>query len=151
MMFGHFFRRTKRLISMNVIIACMFLIFLSYLYWLDLPISRKKQSAGEKVLFHQYSGTSMDGMHQHLAKNHLDDWIGACDALGIAITADCAQPYVESYRNAHPESTKASPFVRTDPEDVPSSFGAYSHEGLANYCMLWIVADDQVLNIPTQL
>ncbi|KAK0217551.1 ribonuclease H-like domain-containing protein [Armillaria nabsnona] len=102
------------------------------------------QHGRNKVLVKKSHSTSTDGMRQHLAKNHLDDWIPACDALGVAITADCAQPYVESYCNAHPESAEASPFVRTDPEDVPSSFGVYSHEGLANYCMLWIVADDQI-------
>ncbi len=51
----------------------------------------------------------------------------------------------------HPQLAKASPFVQTDSENVLSSFGAYSHEGLANYCMLWIVSDDQILNIPTLL
>lgn len=51
---------------------------------------------GHKVQQYEYL-TSISGLHQHLMKDHLDDWVKSCDKADIKITANRAKAVVDEY------------------------------------------------------
>ena len=69
---------------------------------------------------------------------HLEEWVTACDALQIKITAKAAHgPVAEFRRGEHKQHTASH-----NPNHVP-----FTREGFINACMAWIAADDQVFLI----
>ncbi|KAK0430103.1 hypothetical protein EV421DRAFT_1744479 [Armillaria borealis] len=57
----------------------------------------KLTEEGKPVGFYQYSGNGTDSMHKHLIREHCEQWIVACDGLGVLIMAKNAQDTVKEY------------------------------------------------------
>ncbi|KAF5373365.1 hypothetical protein D9757_009741 [Collybiopsis confluens] len=106
---------------------------------------RKLMEAGKLVPFHEYGQqTGTDGRRQHLIKNHRDEWIESCIALDIKLTAGPAKIALREYQSRKGLSTDTIPFS-TASQTLPH--GPFSKDAFIDSLMIWIVADDQSLNV----
>ncbi|KAI4294280.1 hypothetical protein K525DRAFT_213051, partial [Schizophyllum commune Loenen D] len=69
---------------------------------------------------------------------HAPLWIAACDTLGIAITADVAQPAVREYR-----AEQGQPL----PPSAESPRPPFSKSAFVDAICAWIAGDDQSINV----
>ncbi|KAF5347876.1 hypothetical protein D9757_013414 [Collybiopsis confluens] len=106
---------------------------------------RKLMEGGKPVPFHEYGQqTGTDGRRQHLIKNHHDEWIESCITLDIALTAGPAKVALQDYQSRKGLAEPSVPFTSTS-QSLPH--GPFSKEAFVDSLMIWIVADDQSLNV----
>jgi hypothetical protein len=76
--------------------------------------------------------TSVSTLRKHLYKNHIEQWVTACDDLKIPITAKGAEEPVRIFRK-EPASTS-----------IESERPTYSKEAFVDAIVDFVVGDDQV-------
>lgn len=99
---------------------------------------KEKHTINDNYPTTRYSAkTSTHILRRHLSECHTDDWIAACDKLGIDITAKAAQPAVKDYRKRHGEFVPTS----QDAEDLRQKF---SKEGFLDALVDFVTSEDVV-------
>ena len=99
---------------------------------------RRECAAGKKFRPVKYGlKTGTGTLRKHLFENHANDWISACDAQKIPITAKEAQPALAEYRTHQGMSPEGAPHANTQRR-------TYTPDKFVEAIVEWIVADDQV-------
>ena len=88
----------------------------------------------------KYSGgTSTTGLHNHLAIEHLEEWVDSCGQFNIKISGKEAKVLVANLQQRHGKHVQ-------EPA-VPGEWQGrqpYSNEAFIDAIVAWIVGDDQV-------
>jgi len=88
--------------------------------------------------FKKTTGTTV--LRNHLANEHIENWVETCDKFKISITAQVAQKAVNAYRQQ-----RGQPQESADGSEGPvPHVHEYSCEAFVDPIVEWIVADDQV-------
>lgn len=102
---------------------------------------RHDRASGKKTKQTKYGLTTGTGtLRKHLSDRHLDDWVPACDAQDIQITAKETKSTLEEYRLDQGVST-------TTGLDSQSLRPEFSSCAFVEAIIKWIVADDQVCDV----
>ena len=129
----------------NECIFCQYVAgHLSYLIIVSNIFIRQEHICSSHVKvqpFKKTTGTTV--LRNHLANEHIENWVKTCDKFKISITAQVAQKAVNAYRQRHGQTQESAnlsaglPHVRE-----------YSREAFVDAIVEWIVADDQVHSFP---
>lgn len=84
-----------------------------------------------------WAGASTDNYRKHFCDNHIDEWVPACDAAGIAIKAKGVSTRVHAWRKAQGQAPADS--VQHDAQRPE-----FDREVFIDYITEWIVTNNQV-------
>lgn len=87
-------------------------------------------------------GTGLTNVRDHFSDHHMTEWVTLCDRKQIKIVAKTVQRKLEAYRRSHGQ-TYVSP--HTDILRVE-----YSWDAMVDLLSLWVVNDDQVIQLLTR-
>lgn len=138
LMYGRFSRRMAQ--SAHVYSASKLASHLISTNWLIFFVSSKLHALGKLDSVQKYSGgTSTTGLRNHLATEHLEEWVDSCGQFNIKISGKEAKVLVANLWQRCGEHVQ-------EPA-VPGEWQGrqpYSNEAFIDAIVAWIVGDDQV-------
>jgi hypothetical protein len=131
----------KLMVTMSVFFASTLLAALSYLIIISNIFIRQEHVSNSHVKvqpFKKTTGTTV--LRNHLANEHIENWVKTCDKFKISITAQVAQKAVNAYRQQRGQPQESA----NHSEGPVPHVREYSREAFVDAIVEWIVADDQV-------
>lgn len=130
----------------NECIFCQYVAdCLSYLITVSNIFIRQEHISSSHVKvqpFKKTTGTTV--LRNHLANDHIENWVETCDKFKISITAQVAQKAVNAYQQRRGQPQESANFSAGPVPHVRE----YSREAFVDAIVEWIVADDQVCSFP---
>ena len=126
------------MVIMSVYFASTFLTAFHLVIIFNISIRQEcaKNSHFKVHPFKKTTGTTV--LRNHLANEHIENWVDTCDKFKISIMAQVAQKAINAYRQRRGQPQT------DDSQAPPLQVRQYSREAFVDAIVEWIVADDQV-------
>ena len=136
----------KEVDGCNECIFCQYVAgHVSYLIIIPKVFVRQEHVSNSHVKvqpFKNTTGTTV--LRNHLANEHVENWVETCDKFKISITAQVAQKAVNAFQQRRGQPQES---LNHSEGPVPH-VREYSREAFVDAIVEWIVADDQVCSFP---